>query len=141
MRISPTLPLRLTLAGYLLYSGLRKFERGAPDRMEPLIRAGYPSVVDLVGFPRFFGAVRLFELVTAIGLLRRQTTQMAGAAAAVFGGLLLVLIWRLPDTFHAGSHWRLTTKGMEHLKNVWMVGIGLALAIGGTEGHPPERGT
>lgn len=141
MRIAPALPLRLSLGGYFLYSGLRKFEPEAPGRMEPLIRRGYPFAVDLVGFPRFFAAVRLFELTTALGLLRGRRTQLAGAASALFGAMLLVLLWRLPDMFHPGSRWRLTTGGMEQLKNVWIVGIGLALAIGGSDcGGARRRG-
>ncbi len=109
--------------------------------MEPLIRRGYPFAVDLVGFPRFFAAVRLFELSTALGLLLGPGTRLAGAVSTMFGAMLLVLLWRLPDTFHPGSRWRLTTKGMEQLKNVWIVGIGLALAIGESDcGGARRRG-
>ncbi len=132
-RFSHEIPLRLTLGSYFLYSGLRKFEPEAPGRMEPLITRGYPAAVKLVGFPRFFRAVRLFELLTALGLLLGWRTRLAGAASACFGGLLLVLLWRLPDIFHDGSRWRLTVKGMEQLKNLWIVGIGMALAIGPDE--------
>ena len=130
------LPLRLTLGSYFLYSGIRKFEPEAPARMEPLVRQGYAGVVDIVGFDTFFGMERVLELLLAFGLLTGKALRLAGAVSALFGGLLLVLIWRLPDTVHEGSGWRLTTKGMEHLKNVWIVGIGLALALGRrTEGR------
>ncbi|MBI2319893.1 MAG: DoxX family membrane protein [Betaproteobacteria bacterium] len=123
------LPLRLTLGSYFLYSGIRKFEHEAPSRMEPLVRKGYPHFVDLVGFETFFSGVRWFEVLVALGLLTGKAQRWAGAAAALFGGMLLVLIWRLPDTFHAGSHWRLSVNGMNHLKNLWIVGIGLALML------------
>ncbi len=77
--------------------------------------------------------MRLFALVTALRLVPGWWTRLAGAASACFDGLLLVLLWRLPETVHEGSRWRLTVKGMGQLKNLWIVGIGMALAIGPDE--------
>ena len=127
------LPLRLATGPFLLWSGLRKLQR--PEVGDELLLAAarsLPQLEDVFGgeperFARLAGALELLLGAWLSSGLRRRA---GGLALAAYAGAALSLLWSVPGNRVAGSAWEPSEQGRPVAKDVWLLGIGLALALG-----------
>lgn len=125
-------PPRLATGAYILHSGLDKL--GADTERATALHTtavgAYPSLQGLA--PRQF--VRLLAaaevLVGACLLVPFAGDRLAGLVLTAFSGALVLLYWRSPSMRKPGSMWP-TRAGLAVSKDVWLLGIGLDLLIGG----------
>lgn len=124
------LPIRLAAGLYLLDSGLAKI--GAD---EPAFRSMHKMASDAYGlvdqldsqkFSKFFAMV---ELTLAVALLLPFVPDVVvGIGLTAFTSPLIGLYFRLPEMRQKGSI-RPTPKGTSLAKNIWLMGIGINLAL------------
>jgi hypothetical protein len=126
------LPLRLTTGAFVLNSGLSK--RGLPPEaaagMQQMAQTAVPQVGDVS--PATFGkALSTGEMALGAALLSPFVSPVvAGAALTGFSAGLLKMYWETPGMHEPGDP-RPTQEGTGFAKDVWMLGAGLALVIGG----------
>jgi hypothetical protein len=125
-------PSRLATGAFILHSGIEKLGADA-DRathLHAMATAAYPNLKNLPA-DRFVRLLALAEIVVGAALLVPMVgDRLAGAALSAFSGALLVLYWRTPALRRPGSVWP-TQAGLAVSKDVWMLGIGLGLLVGG----------
>jgi hypothetical protein len=124
------LPVRAATGAYILNSGLSK--RDAPpevaDQMHGFASSAYPQVAD-VPPDRFASTLSTTEMaVGAVLLAPIVPAGLAGLVLTGFSGALLGLYLRTPGLTEEGSV-RPTQQGVPIAKDVWLLGIGLALVI------------
>jgi uncharacterized membrane protein YphA (DoxX/SURF4 family) len=123
-------PLRGVTGAFILNSGLQKFraDEEHAKRLHGFAAGAFPvfQSVDAVQFARVL-AVSEIALGAAL-LLPVVPNRVAGAALTAFSGGLLGLYWRTPGMHEPGDP-RPTADGTALAKDVWMLGIGLALLI------------
>jgi hypothetical protein len=122
-------PLRASAGAYILNSGVTK--RQAPEAAEHLHGAAstaYPQVAE-VPPERFATALSAGEIAVG-GLLLTPVvpTGLAGLALTGYSGALLGLYLRSPGLTDEGGV-RPTEEGAGSAKDVWLLGIGLALVL------------
>ena len=124
------LPVRAATGAYILNSGLSK--RDAPpevaEQLQGFASSAYPQVAD-VPPDRFAATLSTTELaVGAVLLAPIVPAGLAGLVLTGFSGALLGLYLRTPGLTEEGSV-RPTQQGVPIAKDVWLLGIGLALVV------------
>ena len=126
------IPPRLTTGAYILHSGMEKLSADA-ERAQALHRmaaGAYPNLQDLSP-QRFVRLLAVAEILIGACLLMPVVgDRLAGLALTGFSGALVLLYWRTPAMRRPGSVWP-TPAGLAISKDIWMLGIGLGLVIGG----------
>jgi hypothetical protein len=124
------LPVRAATGAYILNSGLSK--RDAPPEVAEGIHgfasSAYPQVSD-VPPDRFVSGLSMAELAVGGVLLTPVIPSgLAGLVLTGFSSSLLGLYLKSPGLTEEGSV-RPTQQGVPVAKDVWLLGIGLALVI------------
>ncbi len=126
------LPGRITTGGYILHSGLEKW-RGDEARAKAIhgmAANAFPMLKDIPP-TRFLRLLAASEIVIGGALLAPVVpAAAAGAALTGFSGALLTMYARTPALRKPGSIWP-SQAGTGVSKDVWMLGIGLGLTVGG----------
>ncbi len=121
-------PLRVVTGAYILHAGLEKWS-GDEDRATAIhgMAAGAYPALESVPPTRFLKLLAAGEIATGSALLSPFVSNAkAGAALTGFSGGLMGLYAKTPGMRKPGSIWP-TPKGTAVSKDVWMLGIGLAL--------------
>ena len=125
-------PTRLVTGGYILHSGIEKW-KGGPEQAAGVhqMAAGAFPEVEQVSPPTFLKALAAAEMAVGAALLAPTVSPIrAGAALTAFSGGLLTFYARTPALRQPGSIWP-NEQGIGVSKDVWMLGIGLGLVLGG----------
>ena len=126
------LPLRLTAGGYILNSGLSKWnaDETTAKELQAFAAATYPFLAKLDPqlFVKVLSATEI--AVGAVVFLPFVPSLVAGAALTTFSGALLGLYLRIPGMREEGSL-RPTQQGIPLSKDIWLAGIGASLLIDG----------
>lgn len=122
------IPTRLATGAFIAHSGWEKWHAGPETAagVHGMASGAYPVFKDMspTDFLRMLSAG---ELAVGAGLLAPFIpTAIAGALLTGFSGGLLGLYLRTPALHKPGSVWP-TPDGIGVSKDVWMLGIGLAL--------------
>ncbi|MFI6285852.1 hypothetical protein ACIBCM_14025 [Streptomyces sp. NPDC051018] len=130
------LPLRLTTGVFFLHSGLSK--RGADEAtakgLQEFAGITYPFLTKLDA-QRFARLLSTGELAIAAALLVPVVpAAVAGAALTAFSAGTLGLYLRTPGMREEGGL-RPTEQGIPLAKDLWMLGIGIALVVEGVTGR------
>ena len=126
-------PLRAATGAYVVHSGIDKL-RNLDERakgVHGLAAGAYPFLasVDPATFTKVLGAC---EVGLGVALLTPIVpSTVAGVALAGFAGALCTMYLRTPEMHEPHSPWP-TEQGIAVSKDVWMLGIGAALALSGT---------
>ncbi|MHB1989136.1 MAG: hypothetical protein ACYCSF_14380 [Acidimicrobiales bacterium] len=126
------LPGRITTGAFILHAGLQKW-KGDDARAEGVhgMAAGAFPVLKSVPPRRFLRLLSAGEIATGAALLAPVVpSALAGAALTGFAGGLVGMYARTPALREPGSIWP-SQAGLGISKDVWMLGIGLGLLIGG----------
>jgi hypothetical protein len=122
------IPLRLTTGLYILNSGLAKTEADdvTAKSLQGMAARTYPPLakVDPKVFVQTLSGAEIG--IGAAALLPFVPSRLVGAGLTAFGAGLLGLYLGTPGMRHEGSL-RPTQEGMGLAKDVWLLGIGLAL--------------
>lgn len=121
-------PVRLAAGAYILHAGLQKWNGPAEqaDGVHGMAANAYPFLQSTPA-PQFLRLLAAGELATGALLLSPFVSNgLAGAALTGFSGALLGMYARTPAMHEPGSIWP-TPAGIAVSKDVWMLGIGLAL--------------
>jgi hypothetical protein len=139
-------PLRAAAGAYILNSGLTK--RDAPpevaENLHGFASSAYPQVAD-VPPDKFTQGLSMAEMAVG-GLLLAPIvpTGLAGLALTGFSSSLLGLYLKSPGLTEEGSV-RPSEQGVPLAKDVWLLGIGLALLLDaltpGGSGRKKRKGT
>jgi uncharacterized membrane protein YphA (DoxX/SURF4 family) len=122
------IPLRVVTGAFILHAGVEKWS-GDEERAKMIhgMAAGTYPVLDSIPPTRFLRLLAAGEIATAAALLTPMvSTAKAGAALTGFSAALLGLYAKTPGMRKPGSIWP-TPQGIGLSKDVWMLGIGLAL--------------
>lgn len=125
-------PTRLATGAYILHTGLEKWH-GDEERAKALhgfAVGAYPLLAKVP--PRtFLKALAVAEIGLGAALLTPVVqNRLAGAALSAFAGGLVTMYLRTPAMHNPNSVWP-TPAGTAVSKDVWMLGIGLGLLVGG----------
>ena len=126
------LPTRLTTGGYIFHSGLEKWNAGpdVAEGMHGMASGSFPALKN-VSPPVFLKALAVGEMATGALLLAPMVSPVkAGVALTAFSSALVTMYARTPGMRQPGSIWP-TPDGIGLAKDVWMVGIGSGLVLGG----------
>ncbi|MFF3861477.1 hypothetical protein [Streptomyces sp. NPDC002209] len=130
------LPLRLTVGAFFLNSGLSKLgaDEATAQRLQQFAATTYPFLGkhDAQKFVRVLSAGEL-AIASAL-LLPVVPAAVAGVALTAFSVGTIGLYLRTPGMRQEGSL-RPTEQGIVLAKDVWMLGIGLALIAEGMNEH------
>jgi hypothetical protein len=124
------LPVRAATGAYILNSGLMK--RDAPpeaaEQLHGFASSAYPQLSD-VPPDRFAASLSMAEMgVGAMLLAPIVPAGLAGLVLTGFSGGLLGLYLKTPGLTEEGSV-RPSQQGVPIAKDVWLLGIGLALVL------------
>lgn len=124
-------PLRLATGAFILNSGVNKWmaeDEEVHKGVHSMAATAYPQV-ESVDPRTFTKALAGTEIALGTALLTPFIKPaMAGAALTAFSGGLVGMYMRTPGLREAGSL-RPSQNGTAIAKDVWMLGIGLALVI------------
>lgn len=126
------IPPRLASGAYILHSGLAKWQadEATAAATHGLAKGAYP-VLARIPPTRFLRLLAASEIGLGSFLLAPVVPdRLAGAALTGFSASLLGLYLRTPAMRKPGSVWP-TPQGIALSKDVWMLGIGLGLAVDG----------
>jgi uncharacterized membrane protein YphA (DoxX/SURF4 family) len=121
-------PGRLATGGYILHSGLAKWNGSAEQAAGVhAMAAGAFGVLKPVPPERFLRMLAAAEIAVGAALMLPVVPDaLAGAALSGFSASLLTMYARTPALHKPGSFWP-TPAGIGVSKDVWMLGIGLGL--------------
>ena len=123
-------PARLAVGAYLLDSGLSKLEadEAALEHIHNMAISAYPFLeqAESTKFSKYFAQGEI--LLAIILLLPLVPDVLAGFALTIFAASLMGLYLRIPGMRRVGSL-RATPNGIGLAKNIWILGIGLSLAL------------
>jgi uncharacterized membrane protein YphA (DoxX/SURF4 family) len=123
-------PLRVVTGAYILHAGMEKW--GGDEERAKMVHgmaAGTYPFLESVPDTRFLRLLAAGEIATGAALLSPfVSTAKAGAALTGFSAGLLGLYAKTPGMRKPGSVWP-TAQGTGISKDVWMLGIGLALLV------------
>ena len=126
------LPLRLSAGGYILNSGLSKWnaDEVTAKELQGFAAATYPFLAKLD--PQLFvKALSATEMAVGTAVfVPFVPSVVAGTALTAFSGGLLGLYLRTPGMREEGSL-RPTQQGIPLAKDVWLAGIGASLILDG----------
>jgi uncharacterized membrane protein YphA (DoxX/SURF4 family) len=126
------LPTRVATGAYILHSGYEKWHGGAEQAVgvQQMAAGAFPEV-EKVQPPTFLRGLAVAEMATGAVLLSPFVSPIrAGAALTAFSGGLVTLYARTPSLRKPNSIWP-SEQGIGVSKDVWMLGIGLGLILGG----------
>ena len=126
------LPGRITTGGYILHSGLEKWhgDEARAKAIHGMAARAFPILKDIPP-ERFLRMLAAGEIAVGTALLAPVVpSALAGAALTGFSGALVAMYARTPALRKPGSIWP-SQAGTGVSKDVWMLGIGLGLMIGG----------
>ena len=121
-------PARLAAGAFILHSGLDKWrgDEATAQAVHGMAAGAYP-VLKSVPPTQFLRYLAASEIAIGGGLLTPFVpASLAGAALTGFSGALMGLYARTPGMRKEGSVWP-TRQGTAISKDVWLLGIGLAL--------------
>jgi uncharacterized membrane protein YphA (DoxX/SURF4 family) len=125
-------PARLTVGAYVLNSGLSKMKADEETAagLHGAAKTAYPVVAEMQpkDFVRYLATWEI--ALGSMLLLPVVPSALAGGLLAGFSSALLGLYLRTPGLREPGSV-RPTPQGIGFAKDVWLLGIGLSLAIDG----------
>ena len=122
------IPTRLATGGYMLHSGLEKWDGGEEQAkaLHAMAAGAFPFVAK-VPPATFLKALSAAEIGLGAALLTPIVpNRLAGAALSAYAAGLVTLYLRTPSLHKPGSFWP-TQAGIAVSKDVWMLGIGLGL--------------
>jgi len=122
------IPTRLATGGYMLHSGLEKWDGGEEQAkgMHAMAAGAFPFLAK-VPPATFLKALSAAEIGLGAALLTPIVpNRLAGAALSAYAAGLVTLYLRTPSLHKPGSFWP-TQAGIAVSKDVWMLGIGLGL--------------
>ena len=135
------LPARLAAGAFVLNSGLGKWnaDEHAAAMLHGLASGTYPFLAGMKpkDFARLLSASEI--ALGAAVLLPVVPASLAGASLAAYSAALLGLYART-EGMRREDGIRPTDQGIVMAKDVWMLGIGLSLAIDGLTEHPASSG-
>ncbi|MFE9928433.1 hypothetical protein [Streptomyces sp. NPDC005533] len=135
------LPLRLTAGTFFLSSGLSKLgaDEDTAEGLQQFAATTYPFLgeQDARKFVRMLSAGEI--AIAAALLVPVFPAAVAGAAVTAFSVGTLGLYLRTPGMREEGSL-RPTEQGIGLAKDVWLLGIGVALLVDGVNEHGCHRG-
>ncbi|MGN6132610.1 MAG: hypothetical protein ACTHOK_19945 [Nocardioidaceae bacterium] len=126
-------PLRLATGAFILNSGLgkRKLPPEAAEGLHGMAQNAVPQVKDMKATD-FGKALSAGEIALGTALLAPFVpSALAGAALTGFGGALIRMYLNTPGMTEEGSSVRPSQQGTAIAKDIWLVGAGLSLLIGG----------
>lgn len=126
------LPTRLATGAFVLHSGIEKWGGGAKqaEGVHQLASGAYP-LLESIEPRRFLKTLSAGEMAIGAALLAPFVpTALAGVALTGFSGALVTMYLRTPSMHKPGSIWP-SPQGIAVSKDVWMLGIGLGLAVDG----------
>ncbi|HET9895814.1 MAG TPA: hypothetical protein VFQ44_12875 [Streptosporangiaceae bacterium] len=126
------LPGRITTGGYILHSGLEKWkgDEARAKAVHGMAANAFPILKDIPA-TQFLRMLSVGEIAVGSMLLAPVVPDIvAGLALTGFSGALLTMYARTPALRKPGSIWP-SQAGTGISKDVWMLGIGLGLALGG----------
>lgn len=127
-----SLPGRVSTGAYVLHSGLEKWkgDEARAKAIHGMAANAFPVLKDLPP-AKFLRLLSAGEIVVGAALLAPVVPDaLAGAALSSFSGALLAMYARTPALRKPGSIWP-SQAGTAVSKDVWMLGIGLGLAVSG----------
>ncbi len=130
------LPGRVTTGAYILHSGMEKWngDEARAKAVHGMAANAFPFLKDIPP-ERFMRMLAAGEIAVGSALLAPVVpSALAGAALTGFSGALVAMYARTPDLRKPGSIWP-SRAGIGVSKDVWMLGIGLGLVIGGLGGR------
>ncbi|GAA3689486.1 hypothetical protein GCM10023081_28670 [Arthrobacter ginkgonis] len=124
------IPLRLSAGAFILNSGLskRKLDREGAAGLQSMASSVFPALGRME--PEKFGKLLSYG-ETALGaslLLPILPSRLAGLGLVAFSGSLLAMYRKTPGMTLEGSI-RPTPEGIGLAKDVWLLGMGLALLL------------
>jgi uncharacterized membrane protein YphA (DoxX/SURF4 family) len=131
MKLS-NLPTRLAAGGYILHSGLEKWN-GGPEQAQGLhgFASGAFPFLAKVNPPTFLKLLAAGEIAVGAALLVPLVPdEAAGIALSGFSAGLVALYLRTPGLRKPDSIWP-TQEGIGVSKDVWLLGIGASLLADG----------
>ncbi len=126
------LPGRITTGGYILHSGLEKWkgDEARAKAIHGMAANAFPILKDIPA-TQFLRMLSAGEIAVGSLLLAPVVPDvLAGLALTGFSGALLTMYARTPALRKPGSIWP-SQAGTGVSKDVWMLGIGLGLTVGG----------
>lgn len=131
--MGPDLPLRLSSGAFLLWVGSRKLQR--PSEHSGLLELASHSAPFLERFfgkrpERFASVLGALEVSLGLWLSSGIKPRSAGVALTAFSLTTFSLVYTVPGNRVEGSWWEPSSQGLSISKDVWLIGIGLALARG-----------
>lgn len=134
------LPLRLTAGAFMLNSGFGKVDadKSTAEQLHGFASGTYPMLgtVEPVVFAKTLSAA---EIATGVALLVPFVpAAVAGIGLTAFSAGLIGLYLKTPGMRKQGSL-RPTEQGIALAKDVWLLGIGLSLALDGLAGRGDRR--
>jgi hypothetical protein len=127
-RLARQLPARVAAGGFILNSGLSKWQADeqTATRLHGMASGTYPFLAKVP--PRDFGRLLALAEIGLGGalLLPVVPAWMAGAALSAFSGGLLGMYLKT-EGMHEPNSVRPTPQGVPLAKDIWMLGIGLGL--------------
>lgn len=126
------LPGRITTGGYILHSGLEKWkgDEARAKAIHGMAANAFPILKDIPA-TQFLRMLSAGEIAIGSLLLAPVVPDvLAGLALTGFSGALLTMYARTPALRKPGSIWP-SQAGTGVSKDVWMLGIGLDLTVGG----------
>jgi uncharacterized membrane protein YphA (DoxX/SURF4 family) len=133
------LPPRLATGAFILNSGLQKWtgDDETAAGIHGFASGTYPFLKDMDP-PTFLKALAAGEIAVGATLLAPFVPgRLAGLALTGFSASLLGLYLRTPG-MHDG-HYRPTQQGTPIAKDIWMLGIGAGLVLGGSRRRAEEK--
>lgn len=127
-----TLPPRAVTGAFILHSGLEKWrgDEAVATRTHGFAAGAFPFL-NTLSPKRFLRVLAAGEIALGGALLAPFVPdRLAGVGLTGFSGSLMALYARTPGTRKPGSVWP-APSGIALSKDVWMVGIGLGLILGG----------
>lgn len=127
-----SIPERLATGAFILHSGWTKWGGAAEHAtaLHGMAASAYPLLRPIPP-TRFLRLLAAGEIAAGAALLTPMVSdRTAGAVLSLFSGALVTMYWRTPALRKQGSIWP-TPAGVGVSKDVWMLGIGAALLIGG----------
>ncbi|MGD0944636.1 MAG: hypothetical protein ABR972_10235 [Acidimicrobiales bacterium] len=128
---SRDLPARLITGAYIAHAGWDKWRNRDEEHAKGVhgMAAGAYPVFKPVPPMMFLSALALGEMTLGAALCAPVVSnRLAGAGLTSFAGALTVMYLRTPEMHKPGSFWP-TPAGIGISKDVWMLGIGLSLAL------------
>jgi uncharacterized membrane protein YphA (DoxX/SURF4 family) len=126
------LPLRLATGAYILHTGWEKWhgDEERASRIHGMAAGAFPAFKSMKSTD-FLRMLSVGELALGAVLLAPFVPPaVAGAALTGFSGALVTMYLRTDGLHQPGSVWP-TPQGIAVSKDVWMLGIGLALLADG----------